>query len=102
VKYQLALQWPAASIKDYDAIIGMEDLLMESLPEAHVVDGHDAGSGEMNIFIHTNAPRKAFAEVKLILGTRDLWGTVRAGYRRSDGSEYTVLWPPNATEFSIS
>ena len=31
MKYQLVLQLPAASIKDYDAMIELEDAIIESL-----------------------------------------------------------------------
>src|SRR5205814_6768761 len=43
MKYQLVLQWPASSIKDYDAMIEVEDALIEKLSKANDVDGHDAG-----------------------------------------------------------
>ena len=49
VTYQLALQLPASSIKDYDAMIELEETIMSSLGNLGKVDGHDAGSGEMNI-----------------------------------------------------
>lgn len=44
MKYQLVLQLPAASIKDYDAMIELEDAIIESLGGVGEVDGHDAGS----------------------------------------------------------
>lgn len=50
MKYQLVLQWPASSIKDYDAMIEAENALIENLSAANDVDGHDVGSGEVNIF----------------------------------------------------
>lgn len=102
MKYQLVLQWPALSIMDYDAMIEVEDALVEKLSKAHVVDGHDAGSGEFNIFIHTDDPKHAFNEVKSILGTRDFWVDARVAYRAITGSEYTVLWPADLTEFKVT
>jgi len=101
LKYELVLQWPAASLKDYDAIIEIENVLIEHLSQEHELDGHDAGSGQMNIFVHSNNPKKAFNEVKAILGSRDFWVDARVAYRRITKSEYTVLWPPNATEFRV-
>ena len=77
MKYQLVLQWPASSIKDYDAMIEIEDALVEKLSGGNEVDGHDAGSGEMNIFIRTDNPKRAFNEIKGILGSRDFWVDAR-------------------------
>ena len=101
MKYQLVLQWPASLIKDYDAIIEVENVLVENLSAANDVDGHDAGSSEVNIFIHTDDPRRAFKEVKAILGTCDFWVDARVAYREIAGSEYTILWPKDLTEFKI-
>jgi hypothetical protein len=100
--YQLVLQWPASSITDYDAMIEIENALVKNLSDADDVDGHDAGSGEVNIFIGTDDPKRAFNEVKAILGTRDLWADARVAYREVAGSEYTILWPKDLTEFKVA
>jgi len=102
MSYQLVLQWPAASIKDYDAMIEVEEVLIERLSNAHDVDGHDAGSGEVNIFIRTEDPNRAFNEVKAILGGRDTWSDARVAYREVGGSEYTILWPTSLKEFQVT
>jgi hypothetical protein len=102
VKYQLVLQWPASSIKDYDAMIRIEDTLIEKLSGEHKVDGHDAGSGEMNIFIHTDNPNNAFKEIKAVLGSRDFWVDARVAYREVTGDEYTILWPKDLTQFTVT
>jgi hypothetical protein len=102
MKYQLVLQWPASSIKDYDAMIEVEDALVENLSAANEVDGHDAGAGEVNIFIRTDDPTRAFSEVEAILGTRDFWVDARVAYREVAGNEYSILWPKDLTEFKIA
>ncbi len=102
MKYQLVLQWPAASIKDYDTMIEIEDVLTENLSKNSDVDGHDAGSGEMNIFIQTDDPVMAFNEAKATLGSRDFWVDARVAYRETVKSEYTILWPPDLTEFKVT
>ena len=51
-EFQLVLQLPATSGEDFDELIAIEDAMeitFAGLP--HEVDGHDFGSGEMNIFI---------------------------------------------------
>lgn len=101
MKYQLVLQWPAASIKDYETMIEIEDVVTENLSEGSDVDGHDAGSGEMNIFIHTDDPVFAFNEVKATLGSRDFWVDARVAYREITKSEYTILWPKDLVEFKV-
>jgi hypothetical protein len=101
VKYQLVLQWPAASIKDYDRLIEIENALAENLSSRSEVDGHDAGSGEMNIFIHTDDPKRAFNEVKAVLCSRNFWDSARIAYREGTRSEYTILWPESLSEFRV-
>jgi len=39
-------------------MIEIEDALIQGLSEGNEVDGHDAGSGEMNIFIRVDDPGK--------------------------------------------
>lgn len=102
MKYQLVLQWPVSSIKDYDVMVEIEDALVDNLSNAHNVDGHDAGSGEANIFICTEDPKRAFNEVKAVLGSRDFWVDARVAYRAVTGSEYTILWPKDLKEFKVA
>ena len=101
MKYQLVLQWMASTIEDYDAMIQIENTLIDGLGEDHEVDGHDAGSGEVNIFIHTNDPKEAFKEIKSILGDRDIWREVRIAYREIVKEKYIVLWPENLRDFKV-
>jgi hypothetical protein len=102
MKYLLVLQWPATSLEDYDAMIEIEDALIDKLSVENKVDGHDAGSGEMNIFIWTDSPERAFSEVKRVLGSRDYWGDARVAYREADGDDYTILSPKDLNEFKVS
>lgn len=102
MKYQLVLQWPASSIKDYDTLVEIEDLLIDSLIDGSEVDGHDAGTGEMNIFIHTDDPENTFNIIKSLISVYKNWVDVRAAYRELGSSGYTVLWPKDSGEFKIS
>ena len=101
MKYQLVLQWPASSISDYNSMVEVEDILIKTLTADSDVDGHDAGAGEMNIFIRTNDPNQTFNEIKTILGTRDFWVEARVAYREVTGNEYTILWPKSLTRFRV-
>jgi hypothetical protein len=66
MKYVLVLQWPARSVADYDQLVSIEDKLLAIRGDA-VVDGHDIGSGEMNLFITTDRPVVTFDDVRLCL-----------------------------------
>jgi hypothetical protein len=101
MKYQLVVQWPASSVDDYDSMIEIEDSLIEELPGDAEVDGHDAGSGQVNIFIWTDRPTKTLEDVKNILKVSDFWTGIRIAYRELERSEYTVLWPKNLKEFKV-
>jgi hypothetical protein len=101
MRFQVVLQWSASSMKDYDEMVNIEDLLIESLTKRSKVEGHDFGSKEANIFVHTDDPRRAFEEIRTILSGHKLWSDTRIAYRHIDGDEYTVIWPEGATTFKI-
>jgi hypothetical protein len=103
MKYQLVLQWTLGSFaNDYDTLIATEDLLITNLVDHGTVDGHDMGSGEMNIFILTDDPYLSFGQAKSILESSSTWATLRAAFREVDGSEYTILWPKYLTQFKLA
>lgn len=93
-KYQLVLQWPNTDPTDFEHLVYFENTL-ESRLSRHLgrVDGHDIGSGEMNIFIVTDRPEEAFAECRALIRSSRLVSGLSAGYRPFDGEEYTRLWP---------
>ncbi|MET4622980.1 putative component of type VI protein secretion system [Arthrobacter sp. 2762] len=103
-KYILVLQWPATSDADFDALISMEDALLQSdlLKAYGVVDGHDFGAGEMNIFIHTDRPLEAFQHSMTSLSTHGRWVSVRAAYRQMNGERFVIVWPKDLQVFSVS
>ena len=102
MKYQLVLQWPASSIKDYDAMIEIEEILIKVLGNLGKVDGHDAGSGEMNIFIFTNNPQSAFERINSSIGARDFAKNFKAAYREVRSDEFKIVHPDSLTYFSIA
>lgn len=102
MKYQLVLQFPASSIEDYDAMIELEETVMRSLANLGKVDGHDAGSGEMNIFILSDHPKLAFDLIKQVLGTKDFIPELKAAYREIGKDEFTILHPTGLSYFAIA
>lgn len=99
---ELVLQFPASSIKDYDAMIELEDRITAGLGKLGDVDGHDMGAGEMNIFIRTDHPKIVFDKVVSLLGTQDFMPELRAAYRNVGGDDFVILYPSNLGHFSIA
>jgi hypothetical protein len=79
----------------------LEDQLESRLGHHSSVDGHDFGSGEMNIFVETQDPAGAFADVVAAFGGSPRWADLRAAYREATGEDYEILWPQTLTEFSV-
>jgi hypothetical protein len=102
MKYQLILQWPAASIKDYDSMIEIEEAIIKGLGSLGKADGHDAGSGETNIFIFTNHPQIAFERIKSVLGTEDFMPDLKAAYRQIGSDHFVIICPHGLNHFSIA
>ena len=100
--YQLVLQLPFSSIEDYDALIRLEARIIEALDDLGDVDGHDAGAGEMNVFVHTARPAAAFERLVGILWPDGPPPELKAAYRPRGGEAYTVLYPPWLAEFSVA
>jgi len=98
MKYQLVLQFRGDSLRDYDAMVALEDDLIAALANSANVDGHDVGSGEVNIFIFTDEPKKTFQQVRLVLEQRGGLDSVSAAYRLADGEDYTRIWPEHSQQ----
>ena len=101
MKYQLVLQWDVSSLFDYDKLIEVENALIQGLGGNHDVDGHDEGSGQMNIFIRTDDPKNAFGQSKAILSKDDAWTGIRVAYREVSKNAYKILWPEDLTKFKV-
>ncbi|MGD0262010.1 MAG: hypothetical protein ABSD29_19770 [Verrucomicrobiota bacterium] len=99
---EIVLQLPASSIKDYDALIELENSIIAGIGNLGEVDGHDMGVGEMNIFVRTDNPKLAFERIKLLLGTKDLMPDLKAAYRDVGTDSFTVLHPAGLKHFDIA
>lgn len=94
-RYILVLQFPFSSMDDYHAMIQLEDDLDRSLCRLAEVDGHDAGSGEMNVFIFTDDAQQTFEEAEFVVKRSSLF-LRGAAFRLVEGEKYTRLWPINS------
>jgi len=103
MRYQLVLQFRGDSLADYDQMIAIEDRLTEALGDSADVDGHDAGSGETNIFIFTNDPPETFRRVRPVLESMERLKAVAAAFRDVEDDQFTVIWPEGAAqEFNVA
>ncbi len=103
MKYLLTLQFRGDSLDDYDAMIALADELVALLGDSANVDGHDCGSGEINIFIFTPDPAATFRRVRTVLERTQRLEAVTAAYREVHGEQYTVIWPEGSTtEFKVA
>ena len=99
--YQLVVQFAGDDISDFDEMIELEGRLDYGLGDMHLVDGHDVGLGEVNIFVHTNDPVLACEEIIGLLedGQRS---RAKIAFRSMDSDGYAVLWPHDVDQFSIA
>ncbi|SRR5260370_29939437 len=101
MRYQLVLQFDANTGDDYDQLVILENNLIERLGSVGIVDGHDFGSGEFNIFVLTNDPPTAFSDAHRIVTGHQVQNVMRAAYRELTAEDYVILWPPSLSEFTV-
>ena len=102
MEYQLVLQFSISESTDFDDLIDLEGRLILALGGDHVVDGHDFGSGEMNLFIHTDDPVAAFELCRPGIQPT-LLATLKAAYRELSGDDYSWIYPQYSdTEFRVT
>ena len=101
--YQLVLQCRGNTISDFDALVALENNIQRIVEPIAEVDGHDIGSGEINIFILTVNPVAAFERAKSLLSAASILHKVVSAYRDLRCDKYIVVWPKNSTEaFTIA
>ncbi len=102
MEYMLVLQWPSSSTgKELDQLILLEDEIREDIGDHGNVDGHDIGSGEMNIFIFTEDPKATFERVKNIGSIPNHMSNLKAGYREVGEDDFVPLYPEGLDHFSV-
>jgi len=93
MQFQLVLQFAGHTCPALDDLVALEDELAGHIPTNAVVDGHDIGSGEANIFILTSDPTLTFSALIPILRERGRLEGMRAAYRPEASENYVNLWP---------
>src|SRR5664279_826024 len=98
MRFQLVIQFRPTGSLDFDRIVAIEDRLISELGDLALVDGHDIGSGEFNIFILTDNPVGTFERVQFLLQEMKPEGSMKVAYREVDGAHYFFVWPLTLTE----
>ncbi len=104
MKYQLAIQFAADSVETFDDLLVLTEVVNAKLASHAntVVDGHDFGMCEFNIFIHTDTPQAILEDVGEIIEEARPGLAFAAGYRDFNDDEYVVLWPKSLERFVIA
>ncbi len=101
MKYELVLQFVTASTEDLTRLVALEDRLIRELDELAIVDGHDFGLGEFNIFILTDHPAESFDKAQRVMADQGVSNDMRSAYRQQDREDYVILWPSSLKEFKV-
>lgn len=91
--HQLVLQFQGDELETLDAVVALENQLIGQLTDAAIVDGHDIGSGETNIFIITTDVEATFHLIKPVLERADLLQVAVVASRPIGDEKYRVIWP---------
>jgi len=104
MKFQLVIQFAANTREEFEDLLELTDSVTNALAGEleTIVDGHDYGLGEFNIFIHTDDPEEVFAKTADFIDRQRPGIPFAAGYRGFDEDTYTVRWPEGAERFAVS
>lgn len=101
MQYQLVIQLPESLEGGLDKLIELEDEFDARIGNNAEIDGHDIGSGQMNIFIITSNPVETFQIIKNIL-TKDTLASMKAAYRNIEDKNFICLYPEKLTHFDVT
>jgi hypothetical protein len=103
-KFQRATCLPVACFVrgELSPVVGHRGTIRQGLGAIGLVDGHDIGAGEMNVFIHSDDRKGTFGKaMSLIQGKYDLKELI-VGYRNFEHDDYTPVFPPGLTVFRVA
>ncbi len=95
------MQFPVTEDFDFDSVIALETRLTLEMGESYLVDGHEFGAGEINIFIQTDDPEAGYEKAFDMVNV-SLISNLRVVYRVKEADEFVWLYPANNKDvFSI-
>lgn len=95
--YQLVIQFEASELRGFDELVALESSLADLAGLQAEVDGHDAGAGEMNLFLLSDHPEVAFAQCLPAVQASSLRFR-GAAFRALGADAFTRLWPAGSHE----
>ena len=101
MEYLLVLQVPGSSIRSYQEMAAIERHVAAALGELGKVDGHEAGWGEMRIFILTPKPIEAVDRLREVPEIADVMAELKAAYRKLGSDDFEVLQLEGRNRFRI-
>jgi hypothetical protein len=93
---QVVVQLPLSESMDFDALIGIENGLIELFRENRgvVVDGHDIGRGRFNVYMQSAEPWPSIlGRIRAFLEFHEVLERAVVATRPLDGEKYQVVWP---------
>jgi hypothetical protein len=101
MRYQLVFQILSDDI-DFDTMVDIEEELISRIGRSRSerLDGHDAGSGEINFFIHTDTPKETFDKCFCVFENRQLH-QLKSAFRELNKDDYVIMWPIGCKTFNI-
>jgi hypothetical protein len=99
--YQLVVQLREEDRRAFDDMLRLEDALIARLGDLVDVDGHDVGSGEINVFAFTDKPIIAFERMTAIPEVARLLPRLRVAYRAIGSENFETLHPPGLYSFDV-
>lgn len=93
MNYQLVIKFWRQPLPDESLMAIITNELKEALGDTATLDGHDAKDGEINLFVLTDDPKRAFRRVKKTLETQGIDQGFSAASRLVGGAQFTSIWP---------
>ena len=99
--HELVIQFPIATMGDFDEMVAAEERMREALKGTADVQNREHNAGECNVYIDTDAP-EADAQKALHCLAEHMRVEAKAACRPVGGDGYyKLIWPPGATGFRI-
>ena len=96
MNHELVIKFWRAPLPDEALLTSITSELKSVLGETAKLDGHDIKDGEINLFVLTDDPKRAFRYVKRVLEGKKIEQGYSAASRLVGGAQFTSIWPPRA------
>src|SRR5215831_4375153 len=97
MNYELVIKFWRKPLPDETALEKIGSELKNVLGDAAKLDGYDVNDDEINLFVITDDPKRAFRRIKKVLETQGIDEGFSAAFRLMGGAHFTSIWPLHAT-----